>query len=422
LKSVSQDIFRATKARLGEERVYSFDNPPLFPLSILPFPGGDDLLVATAKQLNDDEIHLYKVNIRTQKGTELALLSGSPRDLVWGEPGKKVLLSRTVNGLTNLWIYSLADRSFAQITFGAGPDFRPMLYPDGKGILYVNGKGSGFLTAYHVRSKSSADIVSENASQPAISPDGKRVMYIKYVDQNKTELWVSDIDGSKQTKLFSSAGLGTGFWSSDGSLISFVGSTGGESKGFRVGADGSGLRQIESVQGSVISVVWSTDGKALYISGPVNGRAKPTIWKADADGSHVEKFLDDCCLVIDASTDGKRLLGLMYLGDDLGLFQVSIRDKKRFPLAPGVATLGAHYSPDGKSVVYAIASRGEATFYRQALQDENPVGRPQIALKLPFTFRSLYNGNAFDFSTDLSTIVYARPGGQNDLYLLTRQQ
>jgi hypothetical protein len=30
-------------------------------------------------------------------------------------------------------------------------------------------------------------------------------------------------------------------------------------------------------------------------------------------------------------------------------------------------------------------------------------------------------GNAYDFSKDLSTIVYARPGGHLDLYLLSQK-
>ena len=30
-------------------------------------------------------------------------------------------------------------------------------------------------------------------------------------------------------------------------------------------------------------------------------------------------------------------------------------------------------------------------------------------------------GNAYDFSKDLSTIVYARPGGHQDLYLLSQK-
>jgi hypothetical protein len=30
-----------------------------------------------------------------------------------------------------------------------------------------------------------------------------------------------------------------------------------------------------------------------------------------------------------------------------------------------------------------------------------------------------YHGNAYDFSRDLSTIVYARPSRQGDLYFMT---
>jgi WD40-like Beta Propeller Repeat len=316
----------------------------------------------------------------------------------------------------------LTDRSLTQITFGPGPDLRPMSYPAGQGIFYVNGKGSGFLTAYHVRSKSSTDIAAENASGPALSPDGKRVFYTKFVDQNKTELWVSDIDGSNRLKIASSGQLGTGNWSPDGSQISFEDDTEGEGKGFLVGADGRGLRQIARVAGDVGWITWSADKKTLYISG-TKGGSKPTVWKAAADGSHVEKFLDDCCYVVDASSDGKRLLGLVEQGDDLGIYQILIKDKKRIPLVPGVATPWPHYSRDGRSVVYPLASPGEVTFYRQALRDDKPIGRPEIALKLPFTFRLFYNnGNALDFTSDLSTLVYTRPGGLADLYLLTQPQ
>jgi len=189
LKINSQEIYQTKKGSLGEERVYRFDNPPRFPLSILPFPDGENLLVATTKQLDDAaEIQLHKVGIRGQNAGEIASLSGFPRDLSWLKPGRTLLLSRSVNGLTNIWSYDLADHAFTQITFGPGPDFRPMPYANGKDILYVNGKGSGFLTVYQVRGKSSTDIAFENTSQPAISRDGKLVMFIKYLGQNKTEL------------------------------------------------------------------------------------------------------------------------------------------------------------------------------------------------------------------------------------------
>jgi hypothetical protein len=91
-------------------------------------------------------------------------------------------------------------------------------------------------------------------------------------------------------------------------------------------------------------------------------------------------------------------------------------------LLPGVVTFTARCARDGKSFLYPLLSRNEVTFYRQAWSGGKLLGKPQIALKLPFAFSSVYNGNAYDFSPDLSTVVYARPGGQEDLYLINPGQ
>jgi hypothetical protein len=123
-----------------------------------------------------------------------------PADIVWGKPGKTVLPRRTVNGLTNLCKYSVDGRALTQISSGPGPDFSLMLSPATTGIYYVNGKASAFLTAYRVRSKEPADIVSENVFRHITSQDGKRVMYIKLLGPDHTQLWVSDIDGINKLK------------------------------------------------------------------------------------------------------------------------------------------------------------------------------------------------------------------------------
>jgi hypothetical protein len=50
-----------------------------------------------------------------------------------------------------------------------------------------------------------------------------------------------------------------------------------------------------------------------------------------------------------------------------------------------------------------------------------PPSVPPSALKLPFALREDYKGNAFIVSRDLSSFVYARPGGHDDLYLLSQK-
>jgi hypothetical protein len=103
-----------------------------------------------------------------------------------------------------------------------------------------------------------------------------------------------------------------------------------------------------------------------------------------------------------------------------GIYVISTFDRKCNSLLPGVVTFNATFARDGKSFLYAVASRGEVTIYRQAWRDGKTIGAGQVALKVPFAFPLMYAGNAYDFSRDLSTIVYARPGGHADLYVLSQ--
>lgn len=97
-------------------------------------------------------------------------------------------------------------------------------------------------------------------------------------------------------------------------------------------------------------------------------------------------------------------------------------DRKCIPLVPGVITNSVTFAPDGKSFLYAVVSRGQVMIYRQGWSNGNVIGTPQVALKVPFTFPLSYaGGNAYDFSRDLSTIVYVRPSVHADLYLLSQK-
>lgn len=109
-----------------------------------------------------------------------------------------------------------------------------------------------------------------------------------------------------------------------------------------------------------------------------------------------------------------------YCWEKTGIYEVSISDRKCILLLPGAVTSTATFSRDSKSFLYVVASRGGVTIYRQPWRDGKLSGASQVALKVPFAFPRDYAGaNAYDFSRDLSTIVYARPDGHADLYLLS---
>ena len=139
------------------------------------------------------------------------------------------------------------------------------------------------------------------------------------------------------------------------------------------------------------------------------------------DDLTAEPFEDGCGYAMDTSPDGKYLLMPMMYGDKLGIFQMSVADKKCTPIVPNVTTFIPRFSLDGKAVLYTISTRGEVTLYRVPWNDGKVTGIPQTVLKMPFAFAQRFGGNAYDIARDLSKIVYTRPGGQFDVYLLSQK-
>jgi Tol biopolymer transport system component len=249
-------------------------------------------------------------------------------------------------------------------------------------------------------------LVTENATQPALSSDGRRVVYITLAGSRRQELWASDVDGNNRVKLASSASLETLGFSPDNSLFAFTDGAGGVTKLYIIKTDGSGLRQVPWSGAFLGAATWSPDAKAFYFTGYEKDPAKTAT---------AEVFVDGCGTVFDSSPDGKFLLSSGIAGAGVGLGQISVADRKCVVLGSDMKPAMTHFSSDGKSILYLLSSRGETTIYRQPWQNGQLSGAAQAAIKLPFAFRQLYSGNAYDFSKDLSTIIYARPGGQADL-------
>jgi serine/threonine protein kinase/Tol biopolymer transport system component len=418
-------VFRRAKAGLAEEMIFQAAAGSSA-TDLLPFPDSQDLVVTTGNDVvsGSTSLTLFRVNGKTHASQKIGELTGSPTGLVWEEPGKTLLCSRTVNDVTNIWEYRLADGALRQVTFGAGPDLSPMLDPSGRGMCFVNGKRSGFLTVYHPKTKQSRDLVSEEATQPAISWDGRRVSYITLSgNAQQGDLWISDLDGSNRVKIASGTALTTVAFSSDDSKFMFADRESGAQKIYIVRTDGTGLRQVPWTGSSGGWGSPSPDPNYVYLGGQETDLSKLSIWKVPVDGSKIEKLGDNCGAIWDASSDERYLLSSMNTGTEAigGVSEFSLAERKCIPLLPELSTLVVHFSSDGKCILYLAASHGETTLYRQPWHDGKLTGPSQVAFRLPFAFRQGYSGAAYDFTKDLSTIVYARPGGHADLYLLSQK-
>jgi len=414
-------VYRKPKTGLGEELIFGSDGM-LF-TRILPYPDGKELLVAAGKasEFTPSTLTLFKVNAVTHAAQRAGELTGNPTGIVWAVPGKSLFLSRTNEGVTNIWEYILSAGSFRQVTFGAGPDLSPMPDPTGKGIYVVNGKRTGALAVYSKSKKQSIDLTTEDATQPVLSPDGRRLAYISFSRNGQQELWALNIDGNNRVKLTTGIGLATLAFSSDGSQFAFADVEEGTQKVYLAKSDGSGVRQIRWSGSDIAWATWAPNGRNIFLSGNEKDLTKATTWRMSDDGSNAEKLADDCGYAMDISADGKYLFTTFAGLGKKGIGQISIQERTCTVLMPGLNTLMVRVAADGNSILYLTASRGETTIYRQPWRSGKTFGQAQPAVRLPFAFRQGYLGNAYDFSKDLSTVVYARSGGHADLYLLSQK-
>jgi len=416
-------VLRAGKSGLDEEKIFTFGAATLPVTRILPYADGNHLLVLTADPVSSREgFRAHEFDIAKKTETDLDEIPGIAAGVVWAEQGSSILFSRTLNGLTNIWKYTLADKRLEQVTMGTGPDTWPMPDPGGKGLYFVNGKSSGFLTTYNTRTKQVTDIASENATQPAVSPDGKKVIYITVPSRDHNEVWVADIDGGNKTKIASGESLATGMWSADSTRFGFISEKAGvPDKAYLVGVDGSGQRTLTWSGGTVQNVLMSPDQKTVYLNSIEKSANRTRISRESAEGSTPEMVSDTCGFAFQVAPGGKYLFTLRGGVGNVGIYQLSLADLKCTVLVPGAVTFGVVTGKDGKSFSYAIPSQQDVTIYRQGWVDGKLVGKPHVALKLPFAFPLVSGGNAYDFSSDLSTIVYARAGGHADIYLLSQK-
>ncbi len=121
----------------------------------------------------------------------------------------------------------------------------------------------------------------EFASQPAISPDGTQIVYVRNFmdimkDAQRSSLWILQFDGTQHRPLTLASGSQTQpRWSSDGTRLVYISADDGESQLYLRWMDTGQVARLAQLTRPPSSVSWSPDGRWIAFSMLVAETSKP---------------------------------------------------------------------------------------------------------------------------------------------------
>ena len=118
----------------------------------------------------------------------------------------------------------------------------------------------------------------QTAGDPQISPDGKRVVYVRNSadvssDHRFSNLWIVNFDGSEHRPLTTGVYSDSSpRWSPDGTRVAFVSNRDGKPQLYVRWMDTGQIAKLTDLDNAPTGVSWSPDGKQLVFTAQI-GRA-----------------------------------------------------------------------------------------------------------------------------------------------------
>jgi Tol biopolymer transport system component len=237
---------------------------------------------------------------------------------------------------------------------------------------------SYFLYAVPVREGTASRLTDFWAYQPAFSPDGRRIAFVRITaldyPNTKQDLWIIDSDGSAPLRLTDSPGRIRGpIWSPDGQMIGFNHEPAGDGRSreiwiVRVPVDGKAPGEptrieLPSYSMSTLSGWTAKNSIGILMASPRN-QAVYTVPAAGGKATQVTPAPQDGWPCYPKWSPDGRALFLRWGGGNIvsipaqGGDVKAVHDADKTRIVAGIPGMGNGVSPDGRTVVFAGARMG----------------------------------------------------------------
>ncbi len=199
---------------------------------------------------------------------------------------------------------------------------------------------------------------------PRWSPDGKKLAYTSYLDQNP-DIWMMDVTTSKRWKIPSGGLKLSPVWFSDGKRILFAGSVEGETQLFTSTEEGKNIQRLTFSQGNDLSPSFSPTGAEIVFNSDRGGG--PQLYIMNSDGTNVRRltFDGDYNTTPSWSPRGDWIAYTCRSDGRLHLCLITPDGQKKKNLSsnPNVDDESPSWAPDGRHLTFSSNRDGKENIY-----------------------------------------------------------
>lgn len=322
-------------------------------------PDGRLLAFSRWKTLNVADI--YVQSLKTGMATRLTFDGSGIYGIAWTHDGRELIFSSGRSGAPKLWRKPLSGGP-PQTIYVAGQNVtQPAISPDGRRLAIVEdvtNQNIWRIPTYSDGSRHATKLISSSriSDSPRYSPDGGHIAFASERSGN-WEIWVANADGTNPVQItnFNRGLTGSPHWSPDSRQIVFDSRQEDYSAVYTVPATGGNPSRITETTSDNMLPSWSQDGRWIYFNSNRSGSHE--IWKKPVSGESAVQITKHGAYEPYESSDGRYLYYWKYQGGGVWRIPAQGGEEELVPELSGY--LHTRYFDVSRNGIYFIAARNE---------------------------------------------------------------